>query len=190
VACWRLRIETTGRGTQPNQSIEILQITSHRHNDIKLDNIVKCGDTYKLIDWEQIGKITDMGKRGTLIATSPIRWYLEGYAPFIAKQILSVKTTMRNFGFSRSTMYKEVDAVISREFDSVIGENSDKANLAIKYAYSFDIFMLGMTILHAVYKYKLQYEKYRAIILKFTSLKDPVRNAIEALSFVTQSRSN
>jgi hypothetical protein len=35
------------------ESIEILQIISYKHNDIKLDNIVKCGDTYKLIDWEQ-----------------------------------------------------------------------------------------------------------------------------------------
>lgn len=172
------------------QSIEILQITSYRHNDIKLDNIVKCGDTYKLIDWEQIGKITDLGKRGTLIATSPIRWYLEGYQPFIAKQIMSVKTTMRNFGFSRSTMYKTVAETINSEFDSVIATNPDKTELAIKYAYSFDIFMLGMTILHAVYKYKLSFEKYKATILKFTSLKEPVKNAIEASAFITQSRSN
>jgi hypothetical protein len=171
------------------ESIEILQITSYRHNDIKLDNIVKCGDKYKLIDWEQIGKINDLEKRGTLIATSPIRWYLEGYQPYISKQIMSVKTTMRNFGFSRSTMYKTVAEKISSEFDSVIAENSDKSDLAIKYAYSFDIFMLGMTILHAVYKYKLNYEKYRSIILKFTSLKEPVRNAIDALNFVTDSRS-
>jgi hypothetical protein len=41
-----------------------------------------------------------------------------------------------------------------------------------------------MTILHAVFKYKLDYTKYAAIIDKFTSLTDPLRNAFDAEKFV------
>jgi len=166
------------------ESIEILQTRSFRHNDIKLDNIVKCTDRYKLIDWEQCGKITDMDKKGTLIATSPIRWYINGYSPFISKSIISVKTTMRNYGFASSKIYKLVLSKINKEFDEVLKEEPDKSKLATKYAYSFDIFMLGMTALHAVYKYKLEFSKYSDLIFKMTSLKYPFKNAIEALTLI------
>ena len=166
------------------ESIEILQISSYRHNDIKLDNIVKCQERYKLIDWDQCGKITDLDKIGTLIATSPIRWYINGYNPYISKSIMTLKTTMRNYGFSGSRIYKEVSSTIFKEFDEIVKTNPDKSDLALKYAYSFDIFMLGMTILYSVYKYKLPYEKYKDTILKFTSLRDPVKNAIEALQII------
>ena len=165
------------------ESIIILQTLSYRHNDIKLDNIVKCEDRYKLIDWDQCAKITDLDKLGSLISTSPVRWYIKGYNPIISKTIMSVKTSMRNYGFSASKIYKEVASNINKEFDQVVKGNSDKDNLSTTYAYSFDVFMLGMTILHSVYKYKLDFNKYRSIILKFTSLNEPVKNAIEALQF-------
>lgn len=169
------------------ESIIILQTLSYRHNDIKLDNIVRCEERYKLIDWDQFAKITELDKLGTLISTSPVRWYIKGYNPIISKTIMSVKTTMRNYGFSASKIYKQVTTNINKEFDEIIGTNPDKDNLSSTYAYSFDIFMLGMTILHSVYKYKLDFDKYSSIIFKFTSLKEPVKNAIEALQFVKEN---
>jgi len=41
-----------------------------------------------------------------------------------------------------------------------------------------------MTMLHAVYRYKLDFDLYRVPIMKFCSLKDPVRNAIEASQLI------
>jgi len=168
------------------ESIEILQSSSHQHNDIKLDNIVKCTDRYKLIDWAQCSLITDFSKAGTLISTSPIKWYLMGHSHFVSKSLITYRTTFRNYGFSRSPYYKEVLGRILIEYDEVLKMTPDKDTLALKYAYSFDIFMLGMTMLHAVHKYKLDFDKYKGLIFKFTSLKDPVKNAIEALRIVKE----
>lgn len=172
------------------ESIEILQINSYQHNDIKLDNIVKCGDRYKLIDWAQCALITDTKKIGSLIGTSPMRWYINGYSSLISKSLISYRTTMRNYGFSRSDYYKRVVTRILNEFDREILVNPDHSYLATKYAYSFDIFMLGMAILNCVYKYKLDFEKYKAVIFKFTSLKNPVKNAIEAKQFFIANYNN
>ena len=172
------------------ESIEILQISSYQHNDIKLDNIVKCEDRYKLIDWARIGLITEKKKVGTLLGTSPVRWYINGYPPLLSKSLISYRTSMRNYGFSQSPYYKLTVSRIINEFDAVIKANPDRAYLFTKYAYSFDIFMLGMAILHCVYKYKLDFEKYKAVIFKFTSLKNPVRNAIEAKHFFLTNYNN
>jgi len=172
------------------ESIEILQITSYQHNDIKLDNIVKCEDRYKLIDWARIGLITEKQKVGSLLGTSPMRWYINGYSSLIAKSLISYRTTMRNYGFSKSPQYKITVNRILHEFDAELKTNPDREHLLTKYAYSFDIFMLGMTILHCVYKYELDFEKYKAVIFKFTSLRHPVKNAIEAKQFFQSNYNN
>ena len=168
------------------ESLEILQASSHQHNDIKLDNIVKCDDRYKLIDWAQCSLVTDFSKAGTLISTSPIKWYLMGHSHFVSKSLITYRTTFRNFGFSRSSCYREVLNRVLEEYDIVLKTGVDRDSLALKYAYSFDVFMLGMTMLHAVYKYKLDFDKYKGLIFKFTSLKDPVKNAIEASRIVKE----
>jgi len=81
-------------------------------------------------------------------------------------------------------MFKRTNDRISAEFHIVLASEKDTEKLHYKYMYSFDIFMLGMTILHAVFKYKLDYAKYAAIIDKFTSLTDPLRNAFDAEKFI------
>jgi hypothetical protein len=155
---------------------------SYLHNDIKLDNIVKCDDKYKLIDWGQSCYAMELSSKvGTLLGTSPMRWYLLGHSHLISKSMISYRTTMRNFKFSRNRIFQQTMNRIKAEYNQVIKEETDKDNLMSKYLYSFDIFMLGMTILHAIYKYDLNYLKYRPLIDKFTSLSDPVKNAIEAL---------
>ena len=70
------------------------------------------------------------------------------------------------------------------EYDEVVKATPDRSELSAKYAYSFDVFMLGMTMLHAVHRYKLDFDIYKVPIMKFISLKDPVKNAIEASQLI------
>jgi serine/threonine protein kinase len=167
------------------ETIQILQTASFQHNDIKLDNILFCDERYKLLDWGQSQHSTMHGmKMGTLLATSPIRWYINGYSELIANSIITFKTRRKYFDFYKSPMFKTTTDRISAEFHTVLKSEKDTEKLHNKYMYSFDIFMLGMTVLHAVFKYKLDYATYAPIIDKFTSLTDPVRNAFEAEKFV------
>ena len=55
-----------------------------------------------------------------------------------------------------------------------------------KYKRNLDVFMLGMTLLHAVFKFDLNYEKYRELIDRMTSLKHPWSSAKEALHYTKQ----
>jgi serine/threonine protein kinase len=166
-------------------SIIILQTQSYEHNDIKLDNIVKCDDTYKLIDWGQAATVLNPEKKvGSLLSTSPIRWYILGHSHFNSKYRMQLRTTLRNVRFSTSELFRTTFFKIVTEYNTVTEATPDRTTLAKKYRYTFDIFMLGMTMLHAVYKYRLSAEMYLPIINKFTSLLDPVKNAIEAKEFL------
>ena len=166
-------------------SIIILQTKSYEHNDIKLDNIVKCDDTYKLIDWGQATTVLNPeNKAGSLLSTSPIRWYILGHSHFNSKYRMQLRTTLRNVRFSTSELFRTAFLRIVTEYNTVTEATPDRTTLAKKYRYTFDIFMLGMTMLHAVYKYRLSTETYMPIINKFTSLLDPVKNAIEAKEFL------
>jgi len=159
----------------------VLQTQSYEHNDIKLDNIVKCEETYKLIDWGQATTVLNPeNKVGSLLSTSPIRWYILGYSHLNAKYRMQFRTTLRNSRFSVSKIFRETFFRIITEYNKVTEATPDRDTLEKKYRYTFDIFMLGMTMLHAVYKYRLSEQTYLPIINKFTSLADPVKNALEA----------
>lgn len=164
------------------ESVIVLQNLSFLHNDIKLDNVVLCNGRYKLIDWGQCGHLMDIQKTaGTLLGTNPIRWYILGHPHMIAKSMISFRTTFRYMTFSKTKIFRDNMARINSEYNEVVAKPHTKAGLLSKYAYSLDIFMLGMAMLHAVYKYDLNYAKYGPLIEKFTSLTNPVRNAFEAL---------
>ena len=164
------------------ESIIVLQNLSYLHNDIKLDNVVLCNGRYKLIDWGQCGRLVDIQKTaGTLLGTNPIRWYILGHPHMIAKSMISFRTTFRYMTFSKTKIFRDNMARINSEYNEIVSKPHTKAGLLTRYAYSLDVFMLGMAMLHAVYKYDLNYAKYGPLIEKFTSLTDPVRNAFEAL---------
>jgi hypothetical protein len=99
----------------------------------------------------------------------------------IAKSMISFRTTFRYMTFSKTKIFRDNMARINSEYNEVVSKPHTKTGLLTKYAYSLDVFMLGMAMLHAVYKYDLSYDKYGPLIEKFTSLTDPVRNAFEAL---------
>jgi hypothetical protein len=169
-------------------SIIVLQTQSYEHNDIKLDNIVKCDEKFKLIDWGQASTVLNPEKKvGSLLSTSPIRWFILGYSHLNAKYRMQFRTTLRNSRFSISKLFRDTFFRIVTEYNTVTEATPDRETLARKYRYTFDVFMLGMTMLHAVYKYRLSEDRYLPVINKFTSLLDPVKNAIEAKEFLMKN---
>ena len=166
-------------------SILILQMAEYEHNDIKLDNIVKCNDRYKLIDWGQASPIGKTPiKMGSLFTTSPIRWYVSGHLAYISSEILAFKANQNDPDYAKWQPFVKTNAKINSEFYDVVKATPNRPALHKKYSKTFDLFMLGLTILHAVYKYKLDYTRYKPIIDKLTSLKSPQTPLLETLIFI------
>lgn len=162
-------------------SLVVLNKANYQHNDIKLDNIVLCEDRYKLIDWGQACAI-DEAEIGDMIATSPIKWYCMGGPGIFSRLIMKYRATMVDSEYGNSPIFKEVYHRICDEFIYIADKNWMTFKLFEKYKNSFDVFMLGMTGLHAIFKFKLDFDKYKPLINAFTSLNKPL-NPVEALKF-------
>jgi len=164
-------------------SLVKLETAGYSHNDIKLDNIVRCSQKYKLIDW---GKLSNSDKEfGTTIFTSPIKWYTLGYSQIVSKNIykLSKHKNVRD-----APLFKQNNKRIVEEFADVV-KNNTREELTEIFKGKYDVFMFGNTILQAVILYKLDYEKYKPLIDSFTSLKTPL-NASQALKVAKQFLKN
>jgi len=148
------------------------------HNDIKLDNIVFCNGTYKFIDWGKAGPKNEL-IAGNSATTSPMKWYIYGGYSSLAKRYFAskIKQEVRSHPEFADTYKNILD-----ELDTALVETSNRTTLMNKYKDSFDVFALGMTILYGIIEHKLDYIKYRILIQRLTSLKDPM-NPKQALVF-------
>jgi len=160
------------------ESIIILQESKYQHNDIKVKNIVLCGDRYKLIDWGFASSIHTIDI-GADIITSPIKMYISGLSRTQSEKILKERNEVKNPEYANSKMFKENYARIINEFRNQV---SSRKELLDKYKYSFDTFMLGLTVLRLVYENNLDYERYKPMIELLTHIEHPCK-AKEALSF-------
>ena len=174
------------------ESIIILQKHNLQHDDIKIDNIVKCSNKYKLIDWGKVCSVKDLSISTIYgIYHSPILLYLKGYK-FIDFILLiekfnynyNIVNSKKNKNFLRKNKnFQDLLIKIKNEIKIIIKINENKKKLLNRYKFTFDIFMFGIAILHLINKHNLNYNKYKPIIDKFTSLIDPVENAQDALKY-------
>lgn len=177
-------------------SLIVLQKNQYEHSDIKIDNIVLCQENYKLIDWGRGAKISPTLKplqMGARLSTSPIRWYLNGYPGALITTAISyyTATSSRYKDFAAWSPFQITFKRIYQEFDAQINKYS-RAQLYEKFKNTFDVYMLGITILHAVFlkgdnRDHLYYFSYNKIIDALTSLDKPLTavtalTAIEALA--------
>jgi serine/threonine protein kinase len=165
------------------ESLVILQGANYQHNDIKLDNIVLCDNRYKLIDWGQAGPFDDLNF-GEMMYTDPIKWYLKGAPIFVAKSLMHLSSGFKNSGYRSSELFGEIYNTINAEIDTVLNTVKDSKTLLKMYRKTFDIFMVGMTLIHAVYTYKLDEHKYIPLAKKLISIKNPIQSAEKALQTV------
>lgn len=171
------------------ESLVVLQEAGYQHNDIKLDNIVRCNGQYKLIDWGQASSIEEF-KFGDMICTSPLKWYIKGFPSYVSKYLMDYRTSMVNSSYEKSDIFQQKNKQIITEFNEIIKSNPDIHMLHKKYKRNLDVFMLGMTLLQAVFKSDLNYEKYRDLIDRLTSLEHPWSSAKEALHYTKQYLEN
>jgi serine/threonine protein kinase len=168
------------------ESIIILQENEYEHSDIKLDNIVKCSDRYKLIDWGTAAIMNRKNKPRSLLTTSPLRWYCYDWTLPSSGCIFLMHWKARNVlkDTSNSTLFKEITKQIEHEFYEVLKQGLSRDALYEKYKYSFDLFMLGMTIVYGIYDKPQYHKQYMPVIHYLTSIADPPKNAKEALKHV------
>jgi hypothetical protein len=157
------------------ETLVILNKT-HLHNDIKIDNIIKCGTKYKLIDWGALSDIDHPSSR-TSKTTSPMKVYLEYGFAFVTKTIFTKKVNPET---KQRPEFQEQYKRIMTEFQENI-QTYTKKDLIKKYHGTHDVFQLGITMLIVVLEQKLNYEKVKDIIEKLTSLNNPI-TAKEAIS--------
>ena len=165
------------------ESIAVLQKGGYHHNDIKIDNIVKCSDRFKLIDWGQASPL-DQLYLGDMISTSPIKWYIMGAPSYYADKFMDLRATAIDMEYEAWPPFREQEERIRNEFFSVLGRSQDKEELMQKYKKTFDIFMAAMTFLQLIHKYRLNYKKYKPLIETLTSLEKPISDPAEALNLI------
>jgi len=162
------------------ESLAVLQKAKYLHNDIKLDNVVLCGNRYKLIDWGRAGPFKDI-IQGTLIGTNPVKWYLMGVPPSACMLALKLRTRQRYPSFSYSSLFAEIYDQIEQEFYEIVKDSSYSS--LQRYIPCFDVFMVGMMLLHAIYGHALDETRYLPVVKALVSLKKPL-TATKALAFV------
>ena len=165
------------------ESIAVLQKGGYHHNDIKMDNIVKCSDRFKLIDWGQASPLDEL-YLGDMISSSPIKWYLMGAPSYYADKFMDLRATAIDAEYEAWPPFREQEERIRNEFFVVLGRSQEKEKLMRKYKKTFDIFMATMTFLQMIHTYGLNYKKYKPLIEALTSLENPISDPAEALRII------
>lgn len=154
-------------------SLVKLENAGYLHNDIKLDNIVRCSERYKLIDWGKMG--TDK-ERGNSMFTSPVKWYINGYSQIVSRNAIRLS---KRKDVINNPLFKQNNSRVVDEFNQVVHDHT-RDEIRELFKNTHDVFMFGNTVLEAVMLHNFNYEKYKPIIDALTSLKEPL-NATQAL---------
>jgi serine/threonine protein kinase len=168
------------------ESLVVLQESKIIHNDIKLDNIVRCDGKYKLIDW---GNIMDMDfkkpMKGSFMTGSPVKFHLLEYSQYFIKQAIYYRTQTKEKEVFKSEIFNKVYKQIVENFDNVMKEISkmSKNEIIKKYTKSFDIYAVGITMVHSIIINKESYEKYEPLVNYMLDLENPPKSAVYALTF-------
>ena len=179
-------------------SLLILESKQYEHNDIKLDNLVLCSNRYKLIDWGESSPLlpvtTDLSAlsklhMGSPTSSSPIRWYCKNgtYSKGLIESIAMMgwRVYMKHPEYHDSGLFQTQYLRIQREYAAIIAVLPDQRMLYQQFRTTFGLFQLGMTILHAVYEYKLfEIDYYVRIVEYLTSLLRPVRSVQAAIDYI------
>lgn len=169
------------------ESIKIINTQDYYHNDIKLSNIIKCHDRYNLIDWgasKIVKNIDDCRKRGDPILSSPMKLYIVYSSNILLRSQNIPSMTLFKFHISKEEWkFIKENTNIKEEIKSLFAKQHIKFTNKIKtlnkrdilqyiytqYHKSFDIYMFGITLFHAIYKYDLFKDKkyHRDILLDY-----------------------
>jgi hypothetical protein len=168
-------------------SITILDKNNYEHNDIKLDNIIFCKNTYKLIDWglghTMISTVPTLKQlstlsAGTTITTSPIRIYCRGkvYNNLSPADVVMNRAKQQHKKIFNSSLFKKHHKRIKNEYNLVLEKEDNPIKLYEIYKHTFGLYQLGMVILFEVINSNLSYNIYKTIIDHLTSIINPIKD--------------
>jgi serine/threonine protein kinase len=145
-----------------------------------------------------MGKTDACRKRGDPVFSSPVKLYFTfgtAMKDNIPKTTLDLELlkhkpdwdyidpgkiiTLESKDKSKQTKLTAIKKILDDQniiFKKILNTSNQKT-LYKTYYKSFDVYMLGMTILHLIYKFDLEdnvYTKYKDLILSFISLKSPL----------------
>jgi hypothetical protein len=112
---------------------------------------------------------------------------LPAYSSFILEKLL-IKYNDKNLKWMHEMLdfplLKDTLMRVGSELQQVISSNPNQKDLLEKYKYTADIYMLGIALIYAIFKYSLNINKYKVIVERFTSLVNPLKDANDALKWV------
>ena len=164
------------------ESIVVLNKHEMIHNDIKPDNIVKCGRRYKLIDWGASRTTVSKNTPVNNTTTNPLAWYCYGYESSRCSTSLPQIFKHELPSVYESDVFQKIYTTVWKEFALVATRSREEVHEEFKY--TFDVFQLGMSLLLLIYNKPAYHKKYIPVVQRFTSLLDPFKNAKEALDYV------
>jgi serine/threonine protein kinase len=134
------------------------------HGDIKLDNIMKCGKSYELIDWENSRKLDyEFLKGRRFLGLSPMYFkILYGNAWYPSFSVALLKYYQELGGYS------EYGYQMIVYFSDLFKENSTEETFE-KVKYQLDVATFGM-LLHGIIMRNPNLEKYKDRVMKFYKL--------------------
>jgi hypothetical protein len=110
-----------------------------------------------------------------------------GFPDLFATNMMSLRTQMVNSGLKYSDIFTDVHQQIFMEYNEIITSNPSHKKLRKTYTATFDVFMVGMLLLRAIHKFKLDIETWLPIVKQLVSLTNPL-NAAKALAVVSRMR--
>lgn len=94
-----------------------------------------------------------------------------------------VSTTKKEFE-REIDAHRNIIKIYNKNATKVLKRGLSRDELYETYKYSFDLFMLGMTLVYLIYDKPSYHKQYTPIIHYLTSLTDPPKNAKKALKHI------
>jgi serine/threonine protein kinase len=190
------------------ESIKVINDQNYYHNDIKLPNIVFCGSKFRfnLIDWgtsrELVQDHTQFSAGGGPIFSSPVKLYLlfknhkmlkylkKSNVPYITLKKYLLEGKKKYLDYINPGVLK-VDRIKREKYNAIKQKLHEQHTVFLKvingltdeeifeyFKKSFDVYMLGMTLLHSVYKFNLEHDSRIDVLIhlinSFISLEKPL----------------
>jgi serine/threonine protein kinase len=192
------------------ESIKVLNSAGVYHNDIKPANIVYCDKEkrFNLIDWGASKKVTTIEsckKRGDPVFSSPMKLYIVYSDNLLVREQNVPKHTLQYELLTKKKDWNYIwdnkkepkgdekqEAFLTRFyylldeqygiFLSQLKNLHSISRIFKKYKRTFDIYMLGMTIYHIIFKYNVgKKDKLHELVKLFINLENPL-DANQAIS--------
>lgn len=155
------------------------------HGDIKLDNIMKCGTRYELIDWENSRKLDySFLKEHRYLGLSPFYFkLLYGHGWYVAFKVALLKYYSETGGYDTRITSQYADHMIdyyTSLFKQPMKETFDKVK------HSLDLCAFGM-ILYGIMRRNPLIHKYHFFIMNLYKMKN-AKTALNAFTTKTRKR--